>query len=94
MIAMPIDIFQIEDGWRAARYQQEDWPIVLQASKITLPMFLQALPEHEKVLLEHYAFLAGNAHKRCAQIQDFGTFTWCLMEVRWMTTDLLVGSLH
>jgi hypothetical protein len=33
-------------------------------------MYLQTLPDHEKVLLQNFLFLSGDAHTTCEMIQD------------------------
>jgi hypothetical protein len=69
-IAMPIDVFPIAYGWRTSRYEQEEWPIAVPEAELTFPMFLQTLPDHEKMLLQNFSFLSGDAHTTCEMIQD------------------------
>jgi hypothetical protein len=70
-IAVPIDVFPIDDGWRTSRYEQEEWPVATPEAELTFPMYLQMLPDHEKELLQHFSFLPGDAHTTCEMIQDF-----------------------
>jgi hypothetical protein len=69
-VTVPINISPIADGYRTARYQQEEWPSLLSPICTTFSAHLNALPEHESSLLTNYALLQGDAVATCALITD------------------------
>jgi hypothetical protein len=69
-ITVPINISPIMDGYRTARYQQEEWPTLFSPVHNTFSAYLKALPEHESSLLTQYALLQSNAVATCALITD------------------------
>ena len=93
-IPVPIDTFQMTDGWRIARYQQEEWRSQTSPpDAISFQEYIQNLPEHESTILEHFDLLAGNTRDVCTQIvalrdtllvtdggaaRDYGSFGWVL----------------
>ena len=58
---VPIDVFRMNDGWRMARYQQEEPnPQKTTHEHQTFQEYVQTLPEHEALLLHHFELLAGD----------------------------------
>jgi hypothetical protein len=67
---VPINICPIADGYCTTRNQQEEWPSPPQLVNLTFSTYLNALPEHESLLLTHYALLQGYAVATCALITN------------------------
>ena len=90
---VPIDIAKITDGWRISLYAQDIWPSPMPTEPQSFLEYITTLPNHERLLLKHCDFLAGNAAAVCSKIQylqqvilvsdggaaaDFGSFGWVL----------------
>lgn len=91
---MPVDILDIDEGWRTNQIQQLTYDADDDASDCsTFQAFLTTLPPHKKPLLAHYELLHDNIFNTChlmsnpkdillvsdgGAVNHLGSFGWIL----------------